>query len=111
MLWTDDVKDTMDYYTTRLGFTHGNNLENWAWGCVILDNVEIMFARPNEHMPYNGPQFTGTLYINTDNVDAWWEKLKDKVEVVYDIENFDHGMREFAIRDCNGYILQFGQPL
>jgi len=28
--------------------------------------------------------------------------------VVYPIESFDYGMREFAIRDNNGYILQFG---
>jgi hypothetical protein len=30
--------------------------------------------------------------------------------VVYPIEDFSYGMREFAIRDNSGYILQFGKP-
>ena len=37
--------------------------------------------------------------------------LKDKVRIVYPIENFSYGMREFAIRDSGGYILQFGKPI
>lgn len=31
--------------------------------------------------------------------------------VVYPIETFAYGMREFAIRDNNGYILQFGREV
>jgi hypothetical protein len=27
------------------------------------------------------------------------------------MEDFEYGMREFAIRDNNGYILQFGQEI
>jgi hypothetical protein len=27
------------------------------------------------------------------------------------MEDFHYGMREFAIFDNNGYLLQFGQPL
>ncbi len=36
-------------------------------------------------------------------------QLKDKAAIVYPLEDFDYGMREFAIRDNNGYILQVGQ--
>lgn len=31
--------------------------------------------------------------------------------VCYPIEDFHYGMREFAIFDNNGYLLQFGQPV
>jgi hypothetical protein len=31
--------------------------------------------------------------------------------VCYGIEDFFYGMREFAIYDNNGYLLQFGQPI
>ncbi len=34
-------------------------------------------------------------------------KLKDITNICYGIENFDHGMREFAIYDNEGYVLQF----
>ena len=30
-----------------------------------------------------------------------WRRLKDKAAVVYPHEDFDYGMREFAIRDNN----------
>jgi uncharacterized glyoxalase superfamily protein PhnB len=45
------------------------------------------------------------------DVDALWDELKDKVKVAYDIEDFDWGMREFAIYDNNSYMIQFGQDL
>ena len=77
----------------------------------MLLNVQIMFAKPNEHVLYKGPSFTGSFYNNRDSMDALWRSLKDIRFVNYGLENFDSGMREAAIRDCNGYILQFGQEL
>jgi hypothetical protein len=64
-----------------------------------------MFARPNQHMPFDKPVFTGTFYINTDKVDKLWEHLRETTSIVCGIENFDWGMREFAIYDNNDYIL------
>ena len=40
-----------------------------------------------------------------------WAKLKDITKVCYGIETFDFGMREFAIYNNNGYMLQFGQEI
>lgn len=111
MFWVEDVKATMSYYVNVLGFTHGRHLENWAWGFVYKDNVEFMFTKPGEHFPYKGMEFSGSFYLNTDNVDAWWEFLKEKAEIFFPIENFEYNMREFAIKDCNGFILQFGQEI
>lgn len=57
------------------------------------------------------PGFAGPLYINTSGVGELWEKLKDKTRVCYPVENFDYGMREFAVYDNNGYLLQFGEDI
>jgi len=111
MLWVDDVKTTMEYYVNVLGFTLGNHLENWGWGYVNRDDVEFMFAKAPDSVVYNGPQFSGSLYINTDDVDGWWIFLKDKATILYPVENFEYKMREFAIKDCNGYIIQFAQDI
>lgn len=54
---------------------------------------------------------TGSFYFNTNDVDGMWAELKDRTTICYGIEDFEHGMREFAIYDNNGYILQFGQEL
>jgi uncharacterized glyoxalase superfamily protein PhnB len=70
-----------------------------------------MITLPNAHEPFEKPALTGSLYFNSTNVDALWDQLKDRANVVYPLENFYYGMREFAIRDNNGYILQFGQEI
>jgi hypothetical protein len=44
-------------------------------------------------------------------VSALWTSIKDAVKVCYPMEDFHYGMREFAIYDNNGYMLQFGSPL
>jgi len=82
-------------------------------GAVLLskDNVALMLARPNEHTAPEKIGFTGSFYFNTDDVDALWEQLKDKAKICYGIEDFYYGMREFAVYDNNGYLLQFGQPI
>ena len=38
-------------------------------------------------------------------------KVEDKANIRYGIEDFEYGMREFAIFDSNGYPLQFGQEI
>jgi uncharacterized glyoxalase superfamily protein PhnB len=45
------------------------------------------------------------------NVDEIYENLREKVEITYSVKNFDYGMREFGIRDCNGYILHLGENI
>jgi hypothetical protein len=56
-------------------------------------------------------RFTGSFYFNTDAAEALWYELKDKARVCYGIEDLFNGMREFAIFDNNGFLLQFGQPM
>jgi len=111
MLWTEDLEGTVDFYTGVLGFSAGEVNEEWGWGNLIIDGVSVMIAKPNEHTSYDKIGFTGSFYFTTDDVDALWEKLKDKAQVCYGIEDFFYGMREFAIYDNNGYLLQFGQEI
>jgi len=111
MLYTEHLKESVAFYTTILGFQCDGMSEKAGWALVKRDSVSIMLARPNAHLPFEKPVFTGSLYLNTDNVDAWWQRLQDKVNVCYPIEDFEYGMREFAVYDNNGYLLQFGQDI
>ncbi|MEO6655450.1 MAG: VOC family protein [Pyrinomonadaceae bacterium] len=70
-----------------------------------------MIARPNALVAYYNIGFTGTFYFTTDDVEAMWKKVDGKAKVCYGIEDFEYGMREFAIYDNNGYTLQFGQEI
>jgi uncharacterized glyoxalase superfamily protein PhnB len=111
MLSTKKIRETVDFYTGVLGFTCPNFVEEWGWAVVACGDIEIMFALPNEHLPFEKPAFTGSFYFNVENADEIWEKLKDKTNVCYPIEDFDYGMREFAVHDNNGYLLQFGHSI
>lgn len=111
MIWTTELKETIAFYVNILGFTCGEYNEDWGWASLYKDNAEIMLAKPNEHTPFEKPTFTGSFYINVDNVEEIWEQLKDKCNLCYEIETFEWGMREFAVYDNNGYLLQFGQEV
>ncbi|HEY1054576.1 MAG TPA: VOC family protein [Emticicia sp.] len=111
ILRTHQIAETVEFYTEILGFNLDNYDEEWGWASLSLDGVEIMLATPNEHEPFDKPTFTGSFYFNTDNVDEWWEQLKDKARICYELETFEYGMREFAVYDNNGYLLQFGQEV
>lgn len=111
LLQVDDLQKTIDYYVNVLGFTCDAHEPGWGWASLTKDEINIMLALPNQHSPYHHSLLTGSLYLRTDDANAWWNQLKDTNEIVYPIEDFEYGMREFAIKDCNGYILQFGQSL
>lgn len=111
MLWTTKIKETIRFYEEILGFTCGEYNEEWQWAALRKDEVEIMLAKPNEHTPFEKPNFTGSFYLNVNNIDELWDKLKEECKICYPIENFPWQMREFAIYDNNGYLLQFGENL
>src|SRR5690606_29203282 len=87
------------------------NEPEWGWARVKLDNADLMISKPNDHIPFHKSNFTGSFYLNTDNVDKIWNEVNQNTKVCYPIDNFDYGMREFAIYDNNGYLLQFGQDI
>jgi len=111
MLWTKHLNLTVGFYTNILKFKCDELNEKLGWASLSRDNVQVMLAVPKQHAEFKEARFTGTIYIHTDDVEKLWKELKDKVEIVYPIDNFETGMREFAIYDNNKYIIQFGQEI
>ncbi len=111
MLYVEDLDETVEFYGRVLGFDCVARDAEPGWAQLGRDEVRLMVCLPNAHLPFEGSQFTGSFYFRVDDVEAWWRSLRDKAEVCYPLETFDYGMREFAIRDNNGYLLQFGQDV
>ena len=120
ILWTRDLQGTIDFYVTTLGFTCRYQIERFA--ALTKDSIEIMIVIPidepedckgleNKDDFFPKPTFTGSIYMDVDNADEYWEQLKDKVKVKSPIENAEWHVRGFSIFDNNGYELVFGQDI
>lgn len=109
MLTVVSIESAVSFYRDVLGFQCVSIAD--AWACMSLDDVEVMFTLPNQHLPFTAPVMTGSLYFRTNDVDALWLRLKDTCQIEYPLEDFPYGMREFALRDNSGYLLQLGQEI
>jgi uncharacterized glyoxalase superfamily protein PhnB len=107
MLQTSDMDRTISWYGDVLGFRCVDRIED-GWCHLRQDGVSLMFMQ-NDHL--GAPHATATQYIYVDDVDELWEALKDRVTAEWGPETMSYGMREFAIRDPDGYLLSFGEPL
>ncbi|MDT3380608.1 VOC family protein [Labrys neptuniae] len=106
-LSTEDIQRSVKFYVEQLGFTCTLQLESFAR--VRLGAADILLAHPNTHLPWQGPKFTGSIYLDVDNVDELWESLKTRAPIAYPIETMEYGVREFGLLDDNGYQLSFAQ--
>lgn len=109
MLTTEDIRGTIEYYTELLDFQCDSHDEEWGWASVSRDGINIVFSDPNAPVPFERAEFSGSVFIYADDVDAIWERIKGRVKICYPLESFTFGKREFGIYDNNGYLLKFGQ--
>jgi uncharacterized glyoxalase superfamily protein PhnB len=106
MLQSADLQRTIDWYETVLGFRCVGRAEGWCR--LERDGAVLMFMR-NAHL--GAPHATATQYIHVDDVVALWETIRDRVKAEWGPEDMPYGMREFAIKDPDGYLLSFGEKL
>ena len=115
-LMVEDVNQTIEYYQTQLDFELMATVPekgDLAWAMMQRDSVTLMFQqRENllEEIPILADQSGGgalTLYIDVDNVSELHQSLQDKVEMVQTLHTTFYGRTEFAIKDCNGFVLAF----
>ena len=106
LLETHDLEGTVTFYSEVLGFSC-TGYEKEVWASLERDQVALMFVFPKGKK--EEPKLSGSLYFYPDEIEPLWEAVKEKAEICYPLEVFDTGVREFAIYDNNGYLLQFGQ--
>jgi uncharacterized glyoxalase superfamily protein PhnB len=114
MLEVRDISETIAFYTGTLGFRLDATWPEGSeptWCRVVAGDVVLMFTTRDEERPPVAPTITGQLYCYPPDVDALWKEIEGRVEVVSPLADREYGMREFQIRDCNGYVLRFGQEI
>lgn len=113
----DDVFATAEFYRDVLGFTFDEFFgDPPSFTIVERDDARIMFrqvrparpavARPNRSIMDE----TFDAYIYVSNVDQLASELRAKnADIVEGPVGRVYDMRELVVRDCNGYVLAFGQ--
>jgi len=113
----DDVFATAEFYRDVLGFTFDEFFGvPPSFVMVQRDDVNIMFrqvrpprtpvARPNRTVMDE----TFDAYVYVSNVDQLAAELRaKKADIVEGPVDRIYDMRELLVRDCNGYVIAFGQ--
>lgn len=128
-LMVKDVKETVAFYTDNLGFklvmavpetqdgilTEIPEDKKVVYALVKNGNAEIMFQEEEsfkKDVPVLADSALGascTFYFEVEDLEKFYAGIKDKVEVVKELFTTWYGMKEFYIRDNNGYVLTFAE--
>ena len=129
-LMVHDVAKTVRFYTEKLGFelamlvpegertvaTEVADNKKYAYAMVTRGEIFFMFMSKDAYVE-DVPALKGvpigasaTLYCDVDNVTDLYTSFKEKgVEIIKELSTTWYGMKEFYIKDCNGYILGFAE--
>jgi uncharacterized glyoxalase superfamily protein PhnB len=117
-LMVKDVGKTVEFYTNILGFTVLQTIPEKApfvFAIVNANGVLISFQEEKsikEEYPQLNEFPQGgclTLYIHVTDIKELFERVKDKAKIAKEMHDTPHGSKDFAVEDCNGYILTFSQ--
>jgi catechol 2,3-dioxygenase-like lactoylglutathione lyase family enzyme len=112
LLNVEDVQRSLDFYTSALGFELGNRWESEGklmWARIKAGPVELMLngrgagedarrrARPGHH--------DVVLYIGVDDVVPLHARLLADGLAPGEIHDEEYGLRQFSLRDPDGYEL------
>lgn len=109
MIHVPDVKATLDWYVAlgfRVNATHEEAGCGLDWASLSFGDSEIMLSAGGK--PSTVPRREVDLYIRTDQLDELHRRIAPKAEIVQDLHTTFYGMREFIIRDLNGFWITFG---
>ena len=111
MIHVPDVRATIDWYKS-LDFNVVNaNEDNGKidWAMLSFGDSAVMFNAGGQNTTSDRRDVD--LYVHTDNVSDLYERLRERVEVREELHHTFYGMREFIIRDLNGFWVTFGQEV
>ncbi|WP_338378809.1 VOC family protein [uncultured Flavobacterium sp.] len=124
-----DIRKTVEFYQTALGFSlvmavpetqdgieqSLTDRKEYVYALVSKDSVEMMFQRTDsfkEDVSLAKELSMGasvSFYMEIDGIDSFYEQIKDKGLNPTELKTAWYGMREFYLKDNNGYILGFAE--
>ena len=114
MIHVPDVKATMEWYQS-IGFellaAYGDDDEDGEVGFAVLRHGAGWVYFDGEGKSSDADRREVDLYVHVENVQEAYDRLKERVAILHDLNDTFYGTREFIIRDLNGFWVTFGQDL
>jgi len=107
-LAVSDVSAAVEFYTTQLGFKVG-----FTWGGPPPTFAGVNLGKVEMFLRKGTPDPKGCcVYFHVGDADVLYEFHRAKgVAVAQEIGDREYGMRDYVVRDLNGYHLSFGHHL
>ncbi len=96
------LERSRQFYEEVLGFTPGESTPEMRWQSYEFTGT--MYFAVGE-----APGSTIEIAFAVDDLDALWQRIKDRVRVVTPPETTSWGAYRFVIHDPDGYVLAFVQ--
>ncbi|MFS4466195.1 VOC family protein [Maribacter sp. 2210JD10-5] len=115
-IFVQDIDETIKFYE-KIGFELTTTVPDEGeivWAMMTNGKVTFMFqtfdSLKNE-LPEISRNNGGSLllYIEVENIEKLFDRLKDEVEIIKDLEKAFYGAMEFSIKDINNYVLTFAE--
>jgi uncharacterized glyoxalase superfamily protein PhnB len=107
-----NLKETLAYYRDTLGF-----YEEWTWGefdgGIRRDDMRMIFCEDPDYVPViNNETYHFVLIWFVDSVDEIYHEFTQKgITIAIDIKDEPWGIREFAFKDINGYLIRVSESI
>lgn len=105
-----NLRETLDYYRDRLGFT-----DEWTFGDkdggIRRNDLRLLFAEDKKFTnDINNRQHRLPLMWFVDSIDEVFSEFKNReIELADDLRTHSYGLREFAFIDINGYYIRVAE--
>lgn len=111
-----DVEATIDYYRRSLDFeTEYVAGQPAQFAIVSRSGFPIMLRRVGEDtplQPHRGSEGAWDVFFWTNDAKSLCEEFERKaIQALYGPVQQPYGILEFAIADCNGYVIGFGEAV
>ncbi|MGH2621657.1 MAG: VOC family protein [Anaerolineales bacterium] len=107
-----NLPESIRFYQGILGFRLTGcypDQDNPTWAELTRDGVVIQFYSDPPEGTQPTPVMSGTLYLFPESVESLAAEFAGRVPFAWGPEVMDYGLREFGIRDPNGYFLAFAE--
>ena len=118
VLMVNNVPDSVAFYEREFGFkclVVVPDIGTPVFAILKCGSVDIMIQQREsleEEIPFFAKKELGgtfTIYINVEDVQVLYEKVKPNLTLVQELHDTFYGSTEFAVLDCNGYVLAFAE--